>query len=179
MDATLTTERLTLRPLRPEDAPAVQRYCNNWKVARMTTRIPYPYPDGLAEDWIAGQADGASDDGAYRFGIEYKGELVGVIGLERMRSDDFEVGYWIAEPWWGQGLATKAAHRVVAFALEDLRLDRLVAGHFEDNLASGRVLEKCGFRYSGEAREWSKARDGEVVCKRFLLSRETIGTAER
>ena len=115
MDTTLATERLILRPLRPEDAPAVERYCGNWKVARMTSRIPHPYPEGLAVDWIAG-LDGSG--GAYRFAIECEGELVGVIGLERMRSDDFEIGYWIAEPWWGRGLATEAARRVVAFALE-------------------------------------------------------------
>ena len=173
MDATLSTERLILRPLRPEDAPAVERYCGNWKVARMTTRIPHPYPAGLAADWIAGLDGNAGEGGdqGYRFAIECEGELVGVIGLERMRSEDFEIGYWIAEPWWGKGLATEAVRRVIAFALDDLELERLVAGHFEDNPASGRVLEKCGFRYSGEAREWSKARNGEVACKRLVLCR--------
>ena len=172
MDTNLTTERLTLRPLRLEDAPAVERYCGNWEIARMTSRIPHPYPEGLAADWIAGLEDGAVS--GYRFAIEYRGELVGVIGLEQLRSEHFEIGYWIAEPWWGLGLATEAARRVVAFALDDLGLDQVVAGHFADNPASGRVLEKCGFRYSGEGREWSKARDGEVACKRFVLRRSDV-----
>ena len=177
MDATLTTGRLTLRPLRLEDAPVIHRECGNWKVARMTARIPHPYPEGLAEDWIVRHAADHPEGSAYRFGIEHDSGLIGVIGLERQRREAvaFEIGYWIGEPWWGRGLATEAVRRVVAFAFEELGLEQLVAGHFEDNPASGRVLEKSGFRYSGEAREWSKARDGEVACRRFVQDREGSG----
>jgi len=58
MDQILTTPRLRLRPLRPADAPRVQALCGNWNVARMLARVPHPYPDGLAEAWIAARPGG-------------------------------------------------------------------------------------------------------------------------
>ncbi len=161
MHPTLTTDRLTLRPLEPADGPAVERGCGSWNVARMTTRIPHPYPPGSAVEWIANRAPDA-----HHFAIEHQGDLIGVI------SHETEIGYWLAEPFWGRGFATEAARRVVAFAFDDLRLDRLVSGHFADNPASGRVLQKCGFRYTGEIRQFSTARNQEVVCRRMALRRE-------
>ena len=179
LEATLKTQRLVLRALARNDAPEVQRLCNNWAVARMTSRIPHPYPDGLAEDWIAGLHDKEPDDSSAHFALEHDSALIGIVGLEWRRSGSFEIGYWIGEPWWGRGLASEAAACVVAFAFEQLGVDELVAGHFVDNPASGRVLEKCGFRYSGEETEWSKARNSEVACRRFVLKRAWMQTAQR
>ena len=178
MDTTLTTDRLTLRPLARDDAPVIQRECGNWNVARMTSRIPHPYPDGLAGDWIAEQGGKRAAGTAFNFGIVQGDTLIGVIGLEQREAGAFELGYWIAERWWGQGLATEAVTRMIAFAFDELGLDALVAGHFDDNPASGRVLAKCGFRYTGDGREWSKARDGEVSCRRFVLQRD-VSAARR
>lgn len=172
METTLTTDRLTLRPLRQDDAPVIQREFGNWKVARMTSRVPYPYPDGLAEDWIAGQRSKRADGTAFNFGIAHDGALIGVIGVEQRSPGAFELGYWIAEPWWGRGLATEAVERMVAFAFDDLELVELAAAHFADNPASGRVLAKCGFRYTGTKSDWSRARGSDVVCRQFILERD-------
>ena len=172
METTLKTDRLSLRPLQLDDAPSIKRSCNNWAIARMTTRIPHPYPDGLAEDWILSDPEGST----YRFAVDLESELVGIVGLEQRDAAGCELGYWIGESWWGRGLASEAVQRVVEFAFEELALVELRAGHFLDNPASGRVLEKCGFRYSGEVSEWSKARDSEVACRRFVLKRDWTGT---
>ena len=161
MPPTLTTDRLALRPLRLDDAPALERGCANWNVARMTTRIPHPYPPGAATAWLANRRPDH-----HHFAITRQAALIGVISLED------ELGYWLAEPYWGQGFATEAARRVVDFAFDDLRLDRLVAGHFADNPASGRVLTKCGFRYTGDQTLYSAARDAEVVCRQMELPRQ-------
>ncbi len=176
METILQTDRLTLRPLQPDDATSIQRECNNRAVARMTMRIPHPYPDGLAEDWIRTDRGERVEGSAFRFAVEHESELVGVVGLEMRAAAGCELGYWIGEPWWGKGVASEAVKRVVDFAFQDLGLEELRAGHFADNPASGRVLEKCGFRYSGEASEWSKARDSEVACRRFVLKRDWAGT---
>ncbi len=175
MDVTLKTDRLTLRPLRLDDAARIQRLCSNFALAKMTARIPHPYPDGLAADWIAGNEESAAEGSAYNFAIDHGSALIGVIGVEQRGSARFEIGYWIGEPWWGRGFASEALKRLVDFAFERLGLEELSAGHFLDNPASGRVLEKCGFRYSGEESEWSKARGCDVACRRFVLKRDWAG----
>lgn len=163
--------RLILRPFRTDDAPQVQAHAGNWKVARMTARIPHPYPDGMAEAWIAGHdALRASGDGL-ALAIEHAGTPIGAIGLERKQSGVYELGYWLGEPWWGRGFATEAARRMVRFAFRGLDAARLVANYHADNNASGRVLEKCGFRYIGDGSSWSASRGREMPVRRLALCR--------
>jgi len=148
----LKTERLTLRPFTPADAPQVQALCGNWNVARMLSVVPHPYPDGLAEEWIASLSEARARSGDRVFVIVCAGDVIGAAGIEQ-RGDGsnsaYELGYWIAEAWWGRGFAGEAAARLVRHASEDLGLTRLTAGFFDENPASGRVLEKCGFRVTG------------------------------
>lgn len=162
MTQDLTTSRLLLRPPRASDAARVRALCGNWNVARMLARVPYPYPAGLAESWIAQQAVERQDGTAYVYAILPGDELFGVIGLERGKNGAHELGYWLGEPWWGQGYMSEAAARLVRFAFDDLRLDRLVSSHFTDNPASGRIQEKCGFRVTGRGRVASLSRGAEV-----------------
>ena len=168
----LRTERLTLRPFRPDDAPAVQSLAGNWKVARMTGRIPHPYPDGAAEAWIAGHDAARADTAAYPFAIDLAAEFIGAAGVSRGTGLDLELGYWIGEPWWGKGIATEAARRLTKFAFEDLRADRLLARHHVDNTASGRVLRKCGFRHANDGYSWSAAHGKDVPVRQFVLNRD-------
>jgi RimJ/RimL family protein N-acetyltransferase len=162
MDQPLTTPRLILRPLRAGDGPRIQAFCGAWPVARMLARVPYPYPDGLAETWIAQQAADRQSGLAYVFAILLDDEVIGVIGLERRAHGAYELGYWLGEPWWGQGYMSEAAARVVRFAFDDLKLDRVTASYFADNPASGRVQEKCGFRTTGHGRLACTSRGAEV-----------------
>ena len=171
MTATLKSERLTLRPLVPADAARIESLCGNWNVARMLARVPYPYPAGLAEEWLASHQADLEAGRAYHFGLEFESELVGVIGLERKQSGGFELGYWLGEPWWGRGLMSEAARCVVAYAFDTLDLPRLHSSHFLDNPASGRILEGCGFRVTDEIEEWSKSRGRADPLRRLVLER--------
>jgi RimJ/RimL family protein N-acetyltransferase len=175
MDTVMKTDRLTLRPFAAADAPMVQALCGNWNVARMLAAIPYPYPDGLAEAWIAGHPDRRARGEQYVFAIEHGGALIGAVGLERRKDTpegSYELGYWIAEEWWGRGLASEAAARIVRFALDDLGVTRLTSGHFDENPASGRVLEKCGFRVTGTGELPCAARGGPVPATVLELAAE-------
>ncbi|MEN8198422.1 MAG: GNAT family N-acetyltransferase [Pseudomonadota bacterium] len=171
---------MLLRPFQPEDAAAVAILANNWNIARMTTRIPHPYSRDLADRWIASLAADWLSGVEITFCIELDGEPIGAVGLRRSATQTYELGYWLGEPWWGRGLATEVARRAVQFAFGELGADRLTAGYFVDNPASGRVLEKCGFRYIGEGVEHSAAR-GEVAAHRNLECRldEKEDQAER
>ena len=169
----LHTEGLVLRPFRAADAPAVQRHCANRKIARMTSRIPHPYPDGAAAPWIAGHAEASARDAEHSFCIERDGEPIGVVSLRKTAERVYEIGYWLAEGCWGRGYATAAAGRVLRFAFRELGAARVTSTHFLDNPASGRVLEKCGFAYTGEDSEWCAARGRNVPCRRLVLTVST------
>ena len=181
MTVRLETERLILRPFAAGDAAAVQGYVGLWQIARMTTRIPHPYPAGAAAAWIADHQAAGDDDVEHTFCIAPKeagdggsqGAPIGAAGLRKVEPGNYELGYWLAPEFWGRGLASEAARAMVVFGFEKLGAEALQSGHFVDNPASGRVLEKAGFAADGIARQWSEARRDYADCNRFLLTRET------
>lgn len=162
----LETALLMLRPLEMSDARKVRELAGSREVARNTASIPYPYPEGAAEEWIAEQA---GDDTRIVFAIVESGseELVGGIGLRlEPEHERGELGYWIGEEWWGRGYATEAAEAVVRFAFEELGLERVHARTFARNPASRRVLEKIGMRREGllprHFKKWNEFVDVEI-----------------
>ncbi len=163
---TITTQRLRLRPLTPDDAPSVQRYVGDREIAMNTLRIPHPYPEGAAAEWIGKQQQEFDEGRVVGFAIEQlvDGELAGAIGLELCPEHRrAEMGYWIGKPYWGKGYATEAAQAVLAYGFDELGLNRICAHSFERNPASRRVLEKIGMTREGAARQhivkWGEALD--------------------
>ncbi|HSB89240.1 MAG TPA: GNAT family N-acetyltransferase [Anaerolineales bacterium] len=151
----LRTDRLILRPFRPEDAADVQRLAGHPDIASTTANIPHPYAAGVAEAWIATHEERFAHDEAAIFAVTLAstGDLLGSIGLEiRREHERAELGYWIGVPYWHQGYATEAGARLLRFAFEDLRLQRVFAIHFDRNPASGRVMQKLGMKREGRLR---------------------------
>ena len=152
----LTTERLLLRAFTLADVAAVQRLVNSREVALNTLRIPFPYPDGEAERWIATH-DEKKDDHVFAVTLRDAEEFIGCVGLHvKADHDHAELGYWIGVPYWGNGYATEAAGAVLRFGFETLPLNRVFAMHFSRNPASGRVLQKLGMRHEGTLRQHLK-----------------------
>lgn len=168
------TERLTLRHFRSEDANRVQALCNNWNIARMLSRMPYPYTRAHAEGWIASHEEARAAGREFPLAIEWQGELVGSTGVLVHENGDHEIGYWIGEPWWNRGFATEAGRAVVGLAFDRFKPSALIAGHHADNHASGQVLTKLGFRYTGEDRRWCEARREKVRCLSMKLAKENV-----
>ncbi|CAA9511419.1 MAG: 50S ribosomal protein acetyltransferase, partial [uncultured Sphingomonadaceae bacterium] len=97
-------------------------------------------------------------------------ELIGSVGFGQRPGGEIEFGYWIARPFWGRGYATEAGKAVIEAARHSLRIKKLSAGHFLDNPASGRVLEKIGFRPLGiVAPRFSAGRRDTAPCRLFEL----------
>lgn len=143
----IRTARLLLRPYADADAPEVQRLAGEPLVADTTLTIPHPYPEGVAEMWIAThEAAWTSGRGAVFAVARLEDDrLVGTVGLTlkpELRSA--ELGYWIGVPFWGHGYATEASRAIVDFGFTILAIDRVHAHHFERNPASGRVMQKIG-----------------------------------
>ena len=136
---------VALRLLAPEQAEVIQRLASDARIAA-TTRIPHPYPEHGARDFIAAQIDARQRGTAWTFAITDGDELVGVCGIEGIGGEDPpELGYWVGAPYWGRGYATAGVKLLLEFAFRNLLLDQVRAHALERNAASRRVLEKSGF----------------------------------
>lgn len=163
----VATPRLKLRPLMMSDAGRIADLID-FGIARMTSSNPHPYRLGDAEAFLDRTVAGVGR--GWRYAIETDGEgLVGVIGLEAKSGPLLELGYWLGQPHWGRGYASEAAGAVLQWARDTQDVRVVVAGRFEDNPASGRVLEKVGFLYTGVVEpRFSRAR-GEIVNTRMMV----------
>jgi RimJ/RimL family protein N-acetyltransferase len=152
--APLVTDRLTLRPLRAEDAPALHAVYADPRVAHWIG--PHTLAD--VEDEIAEHVKTYTSLGYGFLAVEDRatGTLIGDCGLQPFEhhGPEPELGYDLAPPAWGRGLATEAARAVMAHAFGPLGLDRVVAVVKPDHVASQRVLEKAGLARAGERRAY-------------------------
>lgn len=171
----IETRRLMLRAPEAVDAPRIATLCNDVDVARMTARMPHPYALSDAEVWI-GKAQGQDPTAERNFVIDHEDH--GVIGMISLfpqleggagHGPGTELGYCIGANWQGRGFATEAVQGALAWARNEWRRRAVVAGHFADNPASGRVLEKAGFLYTGERRPmFSVARDDWAASRMMV-----------
>ena len=165
------TERLLLRPGWAEDAPALARAIAEEAIVRNLASAPWPYDLAHARAFL--ETERRPDEASFLVFRRTHGapRLIGAGGLGRNPAGDVELGYWISRPHWGLGYATEAGRAIVAIARHGLRLRKLSAGHFLDNPASGRVLEKLGFKPTGAvAPHYSCGRGAEAPCKLFELA---------
>jgi RimJ/RimL family protein N-acetyltransferase len=164
----LKTKRLILRAPRPDDADALALLMNDRRIADNTARVPHPYTVRDAEAFIAHIANG----GETAFVITLaNGEMIGNGGIGRLRTDGPEIGYAIGVDHWGNGYATEAARAVIDHAFTDLGFEELRAGARVSNPASRRVLEKCGFQWTGVVLQRIRAINSSAPCDRFRLDR--------
>ena len=166
----IRTERLLLRPGWAEDAGALHRAIADERIVRNLARAPWPYAHHDAEAFLGVEPDASAPSLLIFRRTAAAPELVGGIGFQRHDDGDVEFGYWIARTHWGRGFASEAGRAIIAAAKDSLRVERLHAGHFLDNPASGRVLEKLGFRPTGKtALRYSAGRGESVPCRLFEL----------
>lgn len=161
----LETERLILRPLNLSDA---QEIFNNWSsdpdVAKyMLWNVHQSVED--TKGWLKIVESNIDSDEVYDWGFVRKSDnkLIGSGGLSYNQNKGmFTIGYNLMKACWNQGYTSEAAARMLSFAVEDLNQKKLYSMHAKENIYSGKVLEKIGFRYiadtlykkPGEAREF-------------------------
>jgi len=136
----------TLRPWAMSDLDTLVVYADNYEIAKnLTNHFPHPYTRESGEGFIAM----ASKKEPYNvFAIDVKGEAVGAIGVHPQGdifSKNAEMGYWLAEPFWGKGIMTEAIRRMLDYSFKTWEVDRVFARPFGSNLGSQHVLEKVGF----------------------------------
>lgn len=141
----LTTERLLLSAPTTDDLPQIILYAGDEKIARYTLNIPHPYQEKDATFWLNMASEGLADGSKYIFAVRDKatGAFRGGVGLHiNAPFNSAELGYWIAVPFWGQGLMTEAVGAILRFGFAELGLRRVYAHHITENEGSGKVMLK-------------------------------------
>lgn len=139
--------QITIRPWKDGDEENLVKYANNKNIARnLRDLFPSPYTFSDARTWIAFNKDLLP---ALNMAIMLDDELIGGVGVvlkEDIHRKNAEIGYWIAEPFWGKGFATQAVSMMVDYTFQNYDVTRIYASTFDFNIASQRVLEKTGFQ---------------------------------
>jgi len=155
----IITDRLVLRSITDKDLKDLIENINNLNISKYLLVVPYPYTKKDAKYWInhCSKEMKKKSRKSCEFVIELKSEkrLIGGIGLSKI--DNFqgkaEIGYWIGEKYWRQGIGSEALKVLLDFAFDKLKLRRLEANVYTENEASARLLEKFGFVKEGLGRK--------------------------
>ena len=151
----IKSKKFILRPFKRGDESSLKENINSKKIYQNTLNIPYPYTLKDAKDWIAKNLKEMKKrkPNMINFAIDINGEVVGGIGLNKIEGHKAEIGYWLAEKYWGQGIMTQAVKLVTEFGFKKLKLKRIYAYVFSWNKASMKVLEKAGYKLEGILRK--------------------------
>lgn len=146
--------QLTLRPYQPSDVESLVKYANNFNISKyLTNKFPFPYEkkDGEAFIQLA-----LSHDPLQIKAIVLNGEVIGSIGVHQLSdiySKSAEMGYWIAEDFWGRGIVPLAIKEMLQYGFATFDIDRIFARTTHTNLASQQVLKKSGFIFEAELKD--------------------------
>ena len=165
----LETERLILRAPRFEDAGTIAALVNDRRIAENTLRIPHPYALADAQAFLT--AANASGGEIVFLITAWDGTVLGSCGIGKLDGEHPEIGYWLGVPFWGKGFATEAARALIDHAFGELGYDVLVGGARVSNPASRRVLQKCGFEWTGVGLYRIRALASSAPVDRFRLDR--------
>jgi RimJ/RimL family protein N-acetyltransferase len=165
-------DQVHLSEFRSSDKDALITHLNDREIYHRTLRIPFPYTDASADEWLALVVKITQQQGRpVHFAIRSADDaLIGGCGFDGFqvgKSHRAEVGYWLAKPFWGRGVMTAVVQRVCRHAFDELGLVKITAHVFAHNPASARVLEKCGFQEEGFLRKHF-LKDGQFVDARLF-----------
>lgn len=166
---------LTIRRWRIDDKSDLAIILNNLKVLNnLRDGLPYPYTENDAEDFIRAMLS-ADKDSTFAFAITIDDKAIGSIGVFRqdnIHCKTAEMGYYIGEPYWGNGYMTNAIKQACEYVFEKTDIIRIYAEPFAHNIASCRALEKAGFQYEGTLKSNAVKRGSIVDMKMYALVRE-------
>ena len=136
--------------------------------------LPYPYSEQDGIDFISSMLS-ANEDETFAFAITLDDKVIGSIGVFRQQNihrQTAEMGYYIAEEYWGKGIMTDAVKQICEYVFKNSDILRIYAEPFAYNIGSCRVLEKTGFQYEGTLRN-NAVKNGKVIdMKMYSLLRE-------
>ncbi|MBE5946460.1 MAG: GNAT family N-acetyltransferase [Lachnospiraceae bacterium] len=164
-----------IRKWKLSDAKDLAKALSNRKVQdNLRDGLPYPYLEQDANDYISSMLS-ANENDTFAFAITLDDKAIGSIGVFRQQNihrQTAEMGYYIAEEYWGKGFMTEAVKQICEYVFEHSDIIRIYAEPFSCNMGSCRVLEKAGFQYEGTLRS-NAIKNGKVMdMKMYSLLRE-------
>jgi [ribosomal protein S5]-alanine N-acetyltransferase len=171
----LITKRLRLRRIQLEDVSSLIKYANNKNISDQILNIPFPYGEEDAIHRFNFIVEGFKNKERYVFAITFKdeNELIGETGLHLDKNNNSaQFGYWIAEPFWNNGIASEAVAAILQFGFEKLHLNKIYATHFPENKASGKVMLKNKMIREGELKDHYKVNDDYKSVIQYRLTKE-------
>lgn len=168
----VVNDQVHLSEFRSSDKHALIEHLNDRDIYDRTLRIPFPYTDASADEWLALVAKITNQQGrqvqfAVRTSDDYLIGGCGFDGFQIGKSHRAEIGYWLAKSSWGQGIMSAVVQRLCQHAFEEFGLVKITAHVFPFNPASARVLEKCGFEQEGVLRKHF-LKDGQFIDARLF-----------
>lgn len=162
--------RLLMSPPKPDDAQRIYELMQEKDVPTRLARAPWPYKLSDAEGWIAANLKARFNGKEYSFMMRHPDHgLIGSCGLVN-RGRAWELGFWCGKPFWGKGYTPEASAALLDWAREEHDQHVFIAGHIDDNLASGRVLKRLGFEPVGTKKMYVAALNEKVTALRFALN---------
>ena len=166
---------MRLRSHRDGDLVDLVALINNWEIARWVSSVPYPYSEAHGREWISRAQQDHATGQPRRFAIALKetDRLIGGVGLDGSTGDDSDepaLGYWLGQPYWGNGYAREAVAAVIDYGLRTLDLETIRAYTDPSNLASQKVLLRCGLEKVGEIELIKPTRNGAPHASLFRIS---------
>lgn len=172
----METQRLILRPWTENDAESLYNYAKDPAIGPIAGWPPHTSVENSREII----RDILSAPETYAVVLKETNEPIGSVGImfadgvhsAEMKDGDAEIGYWIGVPYWGQGLIPEAVQRLLKRCFLELDVKRVWCGHYDGNIKSRRVMEKCGFKYH-HTEEGKTSPLGDIRTEHFtLLTRE-------
>ena len=149
----MKSDRITLRSWRDSDAETLYKYASDEEVG---TRAGWQ-PHRSVEESLSIIKTVFNNPTTWAIELNETGEAIGAIGYGPScdcslpaREGEPTVGYWVAKPYWGMGISTEELQMMIDYVKKNTDISSLISGHFIDNAASGRVMEKCGFTATGD-----------------------------
>ncbi len=173
----IETDRLRMRALRGDDLADLVALINNWEIARWVSSVPHPYTEADGRAWIARVRQDHATGRPLRFAIALRecDRLIGGIGLDGSTGDESDepaLGYWVGQPHWGNGYAREAVAAVIEYGLRTLGMATIRAYTDPSNLASQKVLLRCGLEQVGEIELIRPTRNGARQAPLFRISQQ-------
>lgn len=163
-----------LRPWAATDLDSLVKYANNINIAKnMADVFPHPYTPELGIAFINMTAKNTPPN---ILAIEVEGEAAGGIGLHPQTDiyrKNAEMGYWLAEPFWGKGIMSQAVKQMIQYGFENLDINRIYARPFGPNTGSQKVLEKAGFTLDARL-EKTFYKNGEFLDELIYSVRRSV-----
>ena len=167
MNIKLLTPRLVIKKIEDKDKNKLILELGNWEVSKWLSRVNYPYSEEDADDWfyIVSQSN-------FNLNVFRNNSLIGGIGLTQNKEKFYELGFWIAENYWGNGYASEAVRALLVFTNKQLGMNKIEASHMYENTQSRYVLQKNGFKkQKGKGNLYSASRKKNITTTKYILIR--------